>query len=270
MKFSVEIGVLSVCLRVVFSLFVHITKHLCAMSSTTKRCSREDCKPQNIHIDLTTSCAECKNVVHLPCIGILVKVSQIDSPNVRILCNVCVAKPSNNTEEQSSETTPEQNEMNAILKEMRELRSLVTKNASKLDAIDGKTSALVEKTTTQQNLAQQNMPSAPSTSYPLNSPQFMQFTPRTNRKSNPMQNQQAKQSHAGIAKATDTPNAGKRKRSDVIVPSVVKKMHRQQRLVQNRTHAVSKYTQNQPVKKNQRLLKPFGWVDSSRVLLKRI
>lgn len=52
-------------------------------------CSRDGCPPKNIQSDVTANCAHCKSIVHLPCIGILVKMPQITSPNIRIYCNKC-------------------------------------------------------------------------------------------------------------------------------------------------------------------------------------
>lgn len=58
-----------------------------------KLCSRDDCPPANVKSETTINCAQCKQIIHLPCIGILLKKEQLASPNVKILCNKCVSDP---------------------------------------------------------------------------------------------------------------------------------------------------------------------------------
>lgn len=54
-------------------------------------------RTDNVKSESTTKCSNYKKLVHLPCIEILVKINQIESPNIKIHCNKCVAEMSNAT-----------------------------------------------------------------------------------------------------------------------------------------------------------------------------
>lgn len=69
----------------------------------SENCSRDGCPPKNIQSDAMANCVKCKSVVHLPCIGIFVKLCQIAVPNVKIYCNGCLKE---STPKLTSKTTP--------------------------------------------------------------------------------------------------------------------------------------------------------------------
>lgn len=205
------------------------------MMTTQKPCSRDDCKPQHVQADLTTFCSDCRTVIHLPCIGIHVKFSQIDLPNIRIICNECVNKlskpaaqiPTSSQEKTivSPKTTPTTNDMKTIVEEVRELRELIMKNGNKLNEIDTKTTVLVEKAIVQPAFAPINSPIVPP---PQMNP-LISFTPNSSRRprnsrKNPYESQKppATLSYADAARQNDSQNSAKRKRSEPTVPSAMK------------------------------------------------
>lgn len=206
--------------------------------TTQNKCSRDDCKPQYIRPELTTSCADCRCEIHLPCIGIQLKVAQIASPNVRIFCNDCVSKLSNaapnttpkttpkttqkKTPNITSKSTPKKNDIETIANEMRELKKLIVKNGDKLNAIDGKASVLLEKVTSERSLVSIDSSTIPTTiPLPQISP-FCGFTPRSAKQvRKPVNKPQELQkmpnfSYADAARQNDFQMSAKRKRTDIM------------------------------------------------------
>lgn len=94
-------------------------------------------------------------MIHLPCIGIFLKPNQLESPNIKIFCNNCLAETSDglnvthtdaNVSTSVAKMTPNKTErtsIKAILNEMNSLRELLI---TKLDTIDGKTDTITENT----------------------------------------------------------------------------------------------------------------------------
>lgn len=125
--------------------------------ATIKMCSRDDCPPNNTKPDVTTKCANCNNLVHLPCIGILLKASQISSPNIKVLCNKCVDDVSDgnlasdlNTSfsATTSKNTPQKKRISneAVMNEMKVLRNVLEANGQKLKDIAEKTTEIHNRT----------------------------------------------------------------------------------------------------------------------------
>lgn len=66
-----------------------------AVMATLKPCSREDCLPSNVRADSTMKCGRCKNIIHLPCIGIFKKTSELlIHTNIKVFCNSCTSATS--------------------------------------------------------------------------------------------------------------------------------------------------------------------------------
>lgn len=120
-------------------------------------CSKDNCPPSNTKPKFTTKCFNCKQLVHLPCIGINAKVVQIKSPNIKIFCNNCLnglsdtSDTSTDDSDFSDETTAEQLEkitIKLLMNEMSLLRTAVEANTNKLDSIDGKFNEMFNRTET--------------------------------------------------------------------------------------------------------------------------
>lgn len=74
--------------------------------SKYKICSRDDCPRENVKMDETTNCGKCNATIHLKCIGINVKISELfHHENMRLFCNVCHT-PNKTTTTKSTTTTP--------------------------------------------------------------------------------------------------------------------------------------------------------------------
>lgn len=117
---------------------------------TLKLCSRDDCPPMNTKPEVTVKCFKCNRDVHLPCIGISVRASQIDSPNVMISCHQCLIDSSELIDFNTSKSTPktEKTTIKAIIGAVKSLASIVEANGKKLDIIDEKSSAIARHTET--------------------------------------------------------------------------------------------------------------------------
>lgn len=91
-------------------------------------------------------------MVHLLCIGISLKLTEITSPNIRIVCNKCVNKKSEATSDLnasfSTKSIPKTVTNKAILQELSLLKSAIKINGKKLDSIEKKTDNIVSYTET--------------------------------------------------------------------------------------------------------------------------
>ena len=148
--------------------------------SNIRLCSRDDCPRSNVSIDTTAKCSQCKHIVHLLCIGINVKFAEINSPNIKILCQKCVTatEPQMPTAELNASfgktSTPksEKTTIRAIMGEVKMLRDLIEANGTKLDTIDKKADVIVNRTESMTEIA-----SKPSTQMQTQHTDFR--TPRT-------------------------------------------------------------------------------------------
>lgn len=117
-----------------------------------KVCSREDCPPANVKADSTVKCFNCKQDIHLPCIGISVKADKLASPNIRFMCDHCI---------QSSQTSNEAQDLNAsisatpggrritnksIIHEVSQLRTIIEAQVEQLKLIDARTITIASST----------------------------------------------------------------------------------------------------------------------------
>lgn len=142
------------------------------MSNTQKQCSRDDCLPANVNISTTTKCFQCQQTVHLPCIGISLKVAEITSPNIRIICNKCVNEKTSEKSDAASaselnvsfsaKSTPKTVTIKSIMHEVNLLKSVIEANGKKLDAIDDKTELICKRTEST------NLPMNVNASKPIN------------------------------------------------------------------------------------------------------
>ena len=126
---------------------------------TTKVCNRDDCVPANTKAEYTTKCSDCQSIVHLPCIGISLKTSQINSPNIRIICDTCIAEQTEKCQTaldmslNASKTAPTPSKkrmtIEAIANEVNKLRSVLEANCknfdTKLDTVCNQNAILIEK-----------------------------------------------------------------------------------------------------------------------------
>lgn len=176
--------------------------------ATNKTCSRDECPPSNIKPETNTKCASCKQIVHLPCIGITAKLSQIDSPNIRIFCNKCITELSNdysqpadlNSSVNASKATPKAEKLTIrqIMNEVNMLRGVVETNGKKLDAISGKTDCILK--TTKHSEKNSTAPKSINEIFSNSPKQYkqMSYTPKS--------------SYAATLRQTAPKNSAKRKR----------------------------------------------------------
>lgn len=69
---------------------------LCVLMAGHKVCSHSDCPTANTHRDYTTNCGRCGKILHLLCIGINRKVSDVlIHSNVKVYCNNCMKENTN-------------------------------------------------------------------------------------------------------------------------------------------------------------------------------
>lgn len=124
--------------------------------STMTICSRDNCLPANVKIDTMVKCFRCQHEIHLPCIGIKCKAAEISSPNVRFFCDECLNETitTNDANEvidlnasMDVMSTPKKRiTIQAIMKEVNQLKSIVEENGKKLDSIDAKTTTICTST----------------------------------------------------------------------------------------------------------------------------
>lgn len=114
--------------------------------SNAQQCSQA-CPPTNVNDASTTKCFQCEKLVHLPCIGISLKITDISSPNIRIFCQKCVIEPATDLNA-SVQTTPKATKttIKQIVQEMKIMRELIEANGTKLDSIDKKADDIVNRT----------------------------------------------------------------------------------------------------------------------------
>lgn len=146
---------------------------------TIKVCNREECVPANTKAEYTTKCSNCQSIVHLPCIGISLKTSQINSPNIRIICDTCMAGQNEKCQTDldmslnASKTAPTPNKekmsIKLIMNEVNMLRSVLEANCknfdTKLDTVCNQTAFLIEKSKSQSEPSKN--PSFKKTSTPI-------------------------------------------------------------------------------------------------------
>lgn len=164
-----------------------------------KTCSRDDCPPDNVKAEFTTKCFACKHMVHLPCIGITARLSQMNSPNVRMICNKCLNETDDLNTSFSIKSTPKTEKMTikSIMNEVDKLRDVIMANGrkldangKKLDAIDSKTETICNRTTligapstptfNPKNIPNRNLPNASKKMTPKSSAQSFADVARNN------------------------------------------------------------------------------------------
>lgn len=105
-------------------------------------CSRDDCPTDNTRMDRSTKCGRCNSIVHLPCIGIQLKTTEVlIHPNLRIFCQQCAAETSiptttsTNSNSISIQKIIDMNTSNKQHQRQTQITEFTTSSSGKLDEI---------------------------------------------------------------------------------------------------------------------------------------
>lgn len=87
----------------------------------TRLCSRDDCPTANLRPDCTTNCGKCSSIIHLQCIGIFKKTSEIlINSHIKVFCMKCAREtssppPIDSSKTESKATSTTERKIDAVL-----------------------------------------------------------------------------------------------------------------------------------------------------------